>query len=216
MEVYYSSQPFLHPGLDTIRSCCGVQQGDPLGPLGFALTLHRVVERIKAEILGLTLNAWFLDDGILAGSPGDLAAALHIIERDGPSVELYFNRTKSLLFIPEEADTSLSPLPPDIPISHGGFTLLECPVGRPYYCEVFRRRVAKVVFSGYFAEHWRFSAAIHSPLLMSCPTKGFHDTSYLPPQLHQSFSLLSWRHWGGGVSMPSPPFIPLVKPWTSG
>ena len=87
-------------------------------------------------------------DGTLAGSPGDLAAALHIIERDGPSVGLYLNRAKSLLFIPEEADASLSPLPPDIPITRGGCMLLGCPVGPPSYCEeVFRRRVAKVKFS---------------------------------------------------------------------
>ena len=91
MEACYSSQPLLHLGLDTIRSSCGVQQGDPLGPLAFALTLHPVVEGIKVEVPGLALNAWFLDDGTLAGSPGDLAAALHIIESDGPSVGLYLN-----------------------------------------------------------------------------------------------------------------------------
>ena len=102
--------------------------GDPLGPLGFALTLHPVAECIKAEVPGLALNAWFLDDGTLAGPSGDLAAALHIIERDGPSVGLYLNRAKSLLFIPEEADASLSSLPPNIPITRGGAW---CPTGTP-------------------------------------------------------------------------------------
>ena len=135
MEVCYSSQPLLHLGLDTICSCCVVQQGDPLGPLGFALTLrpvlHPVVKSIKAEVPGLALNAWYLDDGTLVGSPEDLVAALHIIERDGPSVGLDLNRAKSLLFIPDQADASLSPLPPDIPITRGGFTLLGYPIGPP-------------------------------------------------------------------------------------
>ena len=64
-------------GKDTIVSCCGVQQGDPLGPLGFALTLHLIVECI---VPGLALNAWYLDDGMLVGTPAELAAALAIIE----------------------------------------------------------------------------------------------------------------------------------------
>ena len=40
MESCYMAQPFLHLGEHTILSSCGVQQGDPLGPLGFALTLQ--------------------------------------------------------------------------------------------------------------------------------------------------------------------------------
>ena len=51
----------------------------------------------------LALNAWYLDDGTLMGSPEDLAAALRIIEEDGPSVGLHLNRAKSLLFIPEKS-----------------------------------------------------------------------------------------------------------------
>ena len=46
MESCYTCQPILHLGEETILSCCGVQQGDPLGPLGFALTLHPLVEHI--------------------------------------------------------------------------------------------------------------------------------------------------------------------------
>ena len=98
MESCYSCQPFLLLGKDSIRSCCGVQQGDPLGSLGFALTLHPLIEMIKAELPGLTLNAWYLDDGTLMGHLEDLAAALHIVERDGPSLGLHINRSKSPLY----------------------------------------------------------------------------------------------------------------------
>ena len=72
MESCYSCQPLLHLGRDSILSCCGVQQGDPLGPLGFALTLQPFIEKIKAEVPGLSLNAWYIDDGTLVGSPEDL------------------------------------------------------------------------------------------------------------------------------------------------
>ena len=120
MESCYSCQPLLLLGKGSIHSCCGVQHGDPLGPLGFALSLHPLVERIKAEAPGLALNAWYLDDGTLVGSLEDLAAALHIVERDGPTLGLHLNRSKSLLFIPEEVVASNLPLPSDIPITRRG------------------------------------------------------------------------------------------------
>ena len=104
--------------------CCGVQQGDPLGPLGFAITLQPIVERIKAEVPGLILNSWYLDDGTLMGSAEDLAKALNIIESDGPAVGLVLNRSKSLLYIPQVDVASASPLPPDIPVTRQCFTLL--------------------------------------------------------------------------------------------
>ena len=145
MECCYSCQPLLLLGKESIHSGCGVQQGDPLDPLGFALSLHPHFERIKAEVPGLALNSWYLDDGTLMGSLEDLAAALHIVERDGPPVGLHLNRSKSLLFIPEEVAAPNSPLPPDIPMARRGFCLLGCPIGPPDFCEeVFRDRIAKV------------------------------------------------------------------------
>ena len=121
-----STQPLLHLGSNIIHSCCGVQQGDPLGPLGFALTLQPIVERIKAEVPDLTLNSWYLDDGTLLGSAADLVQALNTIESDCPAVGRHLNRAKSLLFILQVEDASSSPLPQDIPVTRQGFTLLSC------------------------------------------------------------------------------------------
>ena len=53
LECCYGAQPFLHLEDRTILSCCGVQQGDPLGPLSFALTLH---PKVKSEVPGLKIN----------------------------------------------------------------------------------------------------------------------------------------------------------------
>ena len=92
-----------------------MQQGDPLGPLGFALTLQPLLERLQADVSGLRLHVWYLDDSTLMGSPEDLAAALSIVEREGPPLGLHLNRSKSLLYIPEDANPALSVLASDIP-----------------------------------------------------------------------------------------------------
>ena len=67
MECCYGSQPILHLGEHILLSCCGVQRGDPFGPLGFALVLHPVVEKIAEEVPDLMMNVWYLDDGTLYG-----------------------------------------------------------------------------------------------------------------------------------------------------
>ena len=84
LECCYGAQPLLHLEDHTILSCCGVQQGDPLGPLAFALAFQPIVERIRREVPDLQINAWYLDDGTLCGSAADLTAALAIVEEDGP------------------------------------------------------------------------------------------------------------------------------------
>ena len=141
MESCYSGQPLLLLGKDIIHSCCGVQ----LGPLGFALTLHPIIKRIRAEVPSLALNAWYLDDGTLVGSTQDLSAALHIVESAGPSIGLHLNRGKSLLFIPNACDSSLSTLPSEVPVTRNGFCLLGCPIGPSSFCEeVLQERVGNI------------------------------------------------------------------------
>ena len=145
LECCYGSQPVLFLGEHTILSCCGVQQGDPLGPLGFAVALHPIVERIKREVPGLLLNSWYLDDGTLCGSPRDICSALAIIEADGPSHGLFLNRSKSHLFVPAEASCDYSVFPPEIPVSNGGFCLLGSPFGSASFCtSLILKRVEKI------------------------------------------------------------------------
>ena len=66
----YGSHPLLCHPLGRITSECGVQQGDPLSPLLFSLALHKLVSTIDADddCFSLLLQAWYLDDGVLAGS----------------------------------------------------------------------------------------------------------------------------------------------------
>ncbi len=53
----YSSPSCLFFGEDVIQSSKGVQQGDPLGPLLFCLTIHNMVQQLRSE-----LNLFHLDE----------------------------------------------------------------------------------------------------------------------------------------------------------
>ncbi|CAO2814623.1 unnamed protein product [Amaranthus hypochondriacus] len=66
VEFCYSTPARLYYGEHTLRSCQGVQQGDPLGPLLFALVLHPLVCRIR-DSFDLCLQAWYLDDDTIIG-----------------------------------------------------------------------------------------------------------------------------------------------------
>ena len=131
IEFSYGGQSHLLFGEHTILSSCGVQQGDPLGPLLFSLVLQPIIEKIASEVPSLLFNGWYLDDGILCGNLDDIAAALSIIAIDGPTVGLSLNRSKSLLFSPELPSSPPSSLA-GIPVTSEGFLLLWAPVGPPH------------------------------------------------------------------------------------
>ena len=48
----------------SITSSTGVQQGDPIGPLLFALAVDQIASGVESE-----LNVWYLDDATIGGSP---------------------------------------------------------------------------------------------------------------------------------------------------
>eukprot|EP00731_Ephydatia_muelleri_P002494 Em0001g2494a len=86
----YGSHPYLWHPLGHLTSEAGVQQGDPLGPLFFALVLHKVIDAIDADddCLHLILQAWYLDDRVLAGPRQAVLRALSIIEDLGPPLDI--------------------------------------------------------------------------------------------------------------------------------
>jgi len=99
-----------------------LSNGDPL------------VKRIKSEVPNLRINACYLDDGTLCGSPSGLAAALKIIEEEGPPQGLCLNQAKSLLYIPAD-NVGTTNLPCEIPTMSESIVFLGNPIRPPSFGE---------------------------------------------------------------------------------
>ena len=144
VECCYSTESHLLFGDHSLLSCYRVQQGDPLSPLCFAITLQPIVEKIKREVPNLLCSAWYLDDGTLCGTQQDLNIALRIIEEEGLPRGLCLNHHKSLPYI-SPGDDICNTLPSDTPITSSGFCLLGSPIGSDCFHEAsFLDRVAKI------------------------------------------------------------------------
>ncbi len=70
-----------------IKSQVGVQQGDPLGPLFFALALHPVLEQV-GNIPGLDLSFSYLDDMVMAGKQSAVASGIAQLKTSAGSLGL--------------------------------------------------------------------------------------------------------------------------------
>ena len=86
----YGTPTPLHCRGNVIPSAQGVQQGDPLGPLLFALTWHPIALRIERETQ-LLWQSWYLDDGVLVGTIAELSRALNIIFEMAPGLGVEVN-----------------------------------------------------------------------------------------------------------------------------
>jgi hypothetical protein len=93
----YSSKGRLIAGAHVIKSCEGVQQGDPLGPFLFSLVLHVLIRKIEKEFPNLKLNLWYLDDGSLVGKNDEYFKKLFDLSRDSVKCVCAINRTRAKL-----------------------------------------------------------------------------------------------------------------------
>jgi hypothetical protein len=107
VEFCYARPTRLYYDNSILWSCQGVQQGDPLGPLLFALALHTLVHAINRSC-ELALQAWYLDDGTIVGDTLTVAKALNIIRTEGPARGLFLNVDKTELFWPVEDPRSIA------------------------------------------------------------------------------------------------------------
>jgi hypothetical protein len=102
-ELIFSSGDFIH-------SAEGVQQGDPLGPALFSLVLQSLILKIDCEC-STDLNRWYLDDGVLIGTPEELQKCIRIISSFGAGITL--NLSKCEIFT-LDSDLDFSSLPLEI------------------------------------------------------------------------------------------------------
>ena len=84
MWCYGSPSVLLYDHEHIINSTCGVQQGDPLGPLYFCCGLAGLVSEIaKFEPV---YNKWYMDDGGIIGSVDLLQKVWDLLVTQGPKV----------------------------------------------------------------------------------------------------------------------------------
>ena len=93
----YGQPSRLQFGARTLESCCGVQQGDPLGPLFFSVALHKVARTLRQPSLDLAL--FYLDDGVLAGDLAHVASALQHLQAASKAIGLDLNLAKCELAV---------------------------------------------------------------------------------------------------------------------
>ena len=105
----YSSPSSLFWGDKIILSAEGVQQGDPLGPLLFCLTLHNLISELTSElILG------YLDDVTFGGSLADVSRDVQLFEQAAKQLGLKLNHTKTEVITNDpsvRSDMLLFPMP---------------------------------------------------------------------------------------------------------
>ncbi|XP_055339157.1 uncharacterized protein LOC129588800 [Paramacrobiotus metropolitanus] len=94
VKMCYGSYSSLFLGETIIASQSGVQQGDPLGPVLFCLVLQFVIDKLNAY-----LNAWYMDDGTLGGTPSEVIRNFLLLIVEAKKVGLEVNIAKCELFL---------------------------------------------------------------------------------------------------------------------
>ena len=97
LRFAYTEQAPLFTGGRILWSKEGTHQGCPLGPLGFALGIHQVLQEL-AKTPGVDWQTWYLDDGILFGDAQHIAHALQLVQMRMASRGLQLNLHKCELW----------------------------------------------------------------------------------------------------------------------
>ena len=105
----YSSPSSLFFHGTTLQSAEGVQQGDPLGPLLFCLTIHPLITSLKLEY-----RVFYLDDGTIGGPKEEVLQDLQYIECQAAHLGLSLNHSKTELICEDSGGRQLLQAVPDL------------------------------------------------------------------------------------------------------
>ena len=122
----YSNTSFLFWDDKSIQSCEGIQQGDPLGPLLFCLTIYQLQSCLESEFCLL-----YLDNVTLGGDREEVLHDFNIFEQEPADLGLRLNQHKSEV-ICEARDTEkyvLSFIPGASVVASSDACLLGSPIG---------------------------------------------------------------------------------------
>ena len=101
VHMCYNNASLLRFGKFLLQSEEGAQQGDPLGPLLFCVSIMDLVRNMTSE-----LNIWYMDDGTIGGQLNDLLHDLDTVRRVGPTLGLQLNEDKCEIVTNDEDVTS--------------------------------------------------------------------------------------------------------------
>ena len=93
----YNGDSILQYGEKSIISAEGVQQGDPIGPLLFCLTLHLLLSSFSSK-----LRVGYLDDVTLGGSLEILNPDVASVTSEGAAMGLQLNTSKCEIICPSK------------------------------------------------------------------------------------------------------------------
>jgi len=147
VEFTYGGSAFLWYKDAILESFMGVQQGDPLGPILFALILQPMLLRLQAECPKLLANMWYLDDGTLIGTYEDLNKALLIIQEESAVLGLVLNLGKCEIWWPQLDMQAVASFPDQIKrVTTKGIKLLGSGVGDADYIDnvIGKQKVGKI------------------------------------------------------------------------
>ena len=142
-----SSKLFFHSTV--IESAAGVQQGDALGPMLFALALQPLLDSVR-EIPGIDIVVGYLDDVVISGEAAAVESAFRLLRERSARIGLQLNSAKCQL-VPTAGPNSsvnLSAFPNSLVRNlEQGFKLLGAPIGNKEFVASFvdQKRVAKAI-----------------------------------------------------------------------
>ena len=122
----YCCDSFLLWCDEVVLSLEDVQQGDPLGPPLFCLTIHKLSNKLCSEYV-----TFYLHSDKVGGSCEDVVKDLLMIEEEAGYLGLKLNQNKSELICPDPTTrrTVLSAFPGLQVVDTDDATLLESPLG---------------------------------------------------------------------------------------